>query len=51
MSEGPAELVPISSLIPWDGVNMSGPERTSTKVLNGLGTYGVLAPWTTSNWP
>ena len=51
MSEGPPELVLIPSSIPWDGVNMSGPERTSMKVLHGLGTCGVPAPWTTSNWP
>ena len=50
MSEGPLELVPIPSPTPWDGVNMSGPERTSTKVPNGLGIYGVPAPCTTSNW-
>ena len=50
MSKGPLELVPIPSPIPWDGVNMSGPERTSTKVPNGLGIYGAPAPWTTSNW-
>ena len=50
VSEGPLELVPIPSLTPWNGVNMNGPERTSTKVLNGLGTYGAPAPWTTSNW-
>ena len=50
MSEGPLELVPIPSPIPWDGVNMSGPQRTSTKVPNGLGIYGAPAPWTTSNW-
>ena len=51
MSEGPLELVPIPLPTPWDGVNMSSPERTSTKVLNGLEIYGALAPWTTSNWP
>ena len=33
MSKGPLELVLISSLTPWDGVNMNGPGRTSTKVL------------------
>ena len=49
-SEGSLELVLIPSLTPWDGVNMNGAERTSTKVPNGLGTYGVPAPWTTSNW-
>ena len=49
MSQGPPGLVPTPSLIPLDGVNMSGPERTSTKVPNGLGTYGAPAPWTTSN--
>ena len=47
----PPELVLIPSLIPWDGVNMSGPERTSTRVPHGLGTYGVPAPWAISNWP
>ena len=41
----------IPSLIPWDGVNMSGPGRTSMRVPHGLETYGVPAPWTTSNWP
>ena len=51
MSEGPPELVLIPSPTPLDGVNMNGPERTSTKVPNGLGTYGEPAPWTTSNWP
>ena len=50
MSKGPLELVPIPSPIPWDGVNMGGPERTSTKVPNGLEIYGTPAPWTTSNW-
>ena len=43
MSEGPLGLVLIPSPIPWDGVNISGPERTSTKVPNGLGIYGVPA--------
>ena len=49
-SKGPPEP-PIPSPTPWDGVNMNGPERTSTKVPNWLGTYGAPAPWTTSNWP
>ena len=50
VSEGPLDPVPILSLIPWDGVNMSGPRKTSMRVLHGLETYGVPAPWTTNNW-
>ena len=50
MSEGPLEPVLIPSPIPWDGVNMSGPRKTSMRVLHGLETYGVPAPWTTNSW-
>ena len=44
--EGPQGLVLTLSQIPSDGVSTCGPNRTSIRPLNGLGTCGVPAPWT-----
>ena len=46
VNEGPLEPVLTLLLTPWDGVSMSGPGKGHTRVLHGLGTYGVPAPWT-----
>ena len=48
-SEGPSGLVLTLSLNPSDGLSKHGLNRTSTRVLNGLGTCGVPAPWTINN--
>ena len=49
VSEGPLGPAPIPSLIPWGGVNTSGPGKRSTKVPHGLEIYGVPVPWTINN--
>ena len=49
MSKGLLGPVLIPLLIPWDGVSVSGPRKTSTRVPHGLETYGVPAPWTTNS--
>ena len=46
VSEGPPGPVLTPLLTPWDGVSMNGPGKRHMRVLHGLGTYGVPAPWT-----
>ena len=48
-SEGPLGLVLTLSLIPSDGVSTHGPNRTSTRPPNELGTCGAPAPWIINN--
>ena len=46
MSEGPLDPVLTPLLTPWDGASTNGPGKGHMRVLHGLGTYGVPAPWT-----
>ena len=43
-SKGPLGLVLTLLLIPSDGASICGPNRKSTRPLNGLGTCGAPAP-------
>ena len=49
-SAEPQEPVLTPSLTLWGGANMSGPGKGHVRVLHGLETYGVPAPWTTNSW-